>query len=84
MRQLGGEVIYLSPAEVGLGKRESAADVARVLGRYVDVMRPHLLSRYDYYFSQILPEGSRYQRSFGRRASLPGTGRPADHLRKEK
>ena len=31
MRQLGGQVIYLSPAEVGLGKRESVPDVARVL-----------------------------------------------------
>ena len=38
MRQLGGEAIYLSPAEVGLGARESAADVARVLSRYVDVI----------------------------------------------
>jgi ornithine carbamoyltransferase len=38
MKQLGGEVIYLSPAEVGLGKRESIADVARVLSRYVDAI----------------------------------------------
>ena len=38
MRRLGGEVIYLSPAEVGLGQRESVPDVARVLGRYVDVI----------------------------------------------
>lgn len=38
MRQLGGQVIYLSPAEVGLGKRESVPDVARVLGRYVDAI----------------------------------------------
>jgi ornithine carbamoyltransferase len=36
MHQLGGHSIYLSPAEVGLGKRESTADVARVLSRYVD------------------------------------------------
>ncbi len=36
MRQLGGEVIYLSPDEVGLGQRESVPDVARVLGRLVD------------------------------------------------
>jgi ornithine carbamoyltransferase len=36
MRQLGGESLYLSPAEVGLGKRESIADVSRVLSRYVD------------------------------------------------
>jgi ornithine carbamoyltransferase len=34
MQQLGGHAIYLSPAEVGLGVRESAADVARVLSRY--------------------------------------------------
>jgi len=38
MRQLGGQTIYLSPAEVGLGERESVADVARVLSRYVDAM----------------------------------------------
>jgi ornithine carbamoyltransferase len=36
MQQLGGHAIYLSPEEVGLGKREPVADVARVLGRYVD------------------------------------------------
>jgi ornithine carbamoyltransferase len=36
MYQLGGHSIYLSPEEVGLDKRESAADVARVLSRYVD------------------------------------------------
>ena len=38
MRQLRGEVIYLSPQEVGLGERESVADVARVLGRYADAI----------------------------------------------
>jgi ornithine carbamoyltransferase len=36
MYQLGGHSIYLSPEEVGLGKRESAVDIARVLSRYVD------------------------------------------------
>ena len=38
MRQLGGQTIYLSPAEVGLGQRESVPDVARVLSRYVDAI----------------------------------------------
>jgi ornithine carbamoyltransferase len=38
MYQLGGKCIYLSPAEVGLGKREVSKDVAGVLGRYVDVL----------------------------------------------
>jgi ornithine carbamoyltransferase len=34
--QLGGFSLYLSPQEVQLGKREPVADVAQVLGRYVD------------------------------------------------
>jgi ornithine carbamoyltransferase len=36
MHELGGHSIYLSPEEVGLGKREPAADIAQVLSRYVD------------------------------------------------
>jgi ornithine carbamoyltransferase len=36
MRQLGGDALYLSPAEIGLGKRESIGDVARVLSGYVE------------------------------------------------
>lgn len=38
MLQLGGHALYLSPQEVGLGERESVADVARVLSRYVDAI----------------------------------------------
>jgi len=38
MHQLGGHNIYLSPAEVGLGKREAISDVAQVLSRYVDII----------------------------------------------
>ena len=44
MRQLGGESLYLSPDEVGLGKRESVPDVARVLSRYVDVIAARTFS----------------------------------------
>ena len=36
MHQLGGLAIYLSPDEVGLGRREAIPDVGRVLSRYVD------------------------------------------------
>lgn len=36
MQHLGGHALYLSPDEVGLGKRETAPDVARVLSGYVD------------------------------------------------
>ncbi len=36
MEELGGHCVYLSPQEVGLGRRESVADVARVVSRMVD------------------------------------------------
>ncbi|NPV76004.1 MAG: ornithine carbamoyltransferase [Anaerolineae bacterium] len=38
MRHLGGDALYLSPNEIGLGKRESIADIARVLSGYVDAL----------------------------------------------
>jgi ornithine carbamoyltransferase len=38
MRHMAGDALYLSPAEIGLGKRESIADVARVLSGYVDII----------------------------------------------
>lgn len=38
MHQLGGVALYLSPDEIGLGKRESVADVSRVLSGYVDAI----------------------------------------------
>ena len=38
MRHLGGDALYLSPNEIGLGKREAIADVARVLSGYVHAM----------------------------------------------
>src|SRR5512133_3318081 len=38
MRHCGGDALYLSPNEIGLGKRESIADIARVLSGYVDVL----------------------------------------------
>jgi len=36
MYQLGGHALYLAPADIGLGQRESVADVARVVSRYCD------------------------------------------------
>lgn len=38
MRHVGGDALYLSPNEIGLGQRESVADVARVLSGYVDAL----------------------------------------------
>ncbi len=36
MSQLGGNAIRIGPDEIGMGKRESTADVARSLSRFVD------------------------------------------------
>lgn len=36
--QLGGQVLYLAPADIGLGKRESVPDVARNLSRWVNAI----------------------------------------------
>ncbi len=36
IKQLGGNCIYLGPDEILLGKRESTADVAKTLSRYLD------------------------------------------------
>jgi ornithine carbamoyltransferase len=47
MRQLGGDALYLSPAEIGLGSRESAADIARVLSRYVDGIMARVFAHAD-------------------------------------
>ncbi len=38
MRHLGGDALYLSPQEVGLGQREAISDVARVLSGYVHIL----------------------------------------------
>ena len=37
-KQLGGHPMYLSPSEIGIGKRESTRDVALVLSRFVDII----------------------------------------------
>jgi len=38
MQQLGGGSIFLNSSDAGLNGRESTADVARVLGRYADII----------------------------------------------
>jgi len=38
MHHLGGHALNLLPSEIGLGQRESVADVARVLSSYVDIL----------------------------------------------
>jgi ornithine carbamoyltransferase len=38
MFQLGGSALYLGPSDIGLGKRESVEDIARVLSAQVDII----------------------------------------------
>ena len=47
MIQLGGQALYLSPNEISLGQRESVADVARVLSRYVDIIMARVFGHRD-------------------------------------
>ena len=44
VKQMGGSCIYLSQSDVGLGTREPAEDVARVLDRLVDVIVARVFS----------------------------------------
>ena len=40
--RLGGHALYLGPNDIGIGKRESVADVARVLSRFNDIIMARL------------------------------------------
>ncbi len=44
MRQLGGDVVMLTGAEMQLGRGETIADTARVLSRYVDAIMIRILN----------------------------------------
>jgi ornithine carbamoyltransferase len=46
MVQLGGAAVYLSAQEIGLGRRESVADIARNLSRWVDVVGARVFSHH--------------------------------------
>ena len=40
--RLGGHALYLGPNDIGLGKRESTQDIARVLSRFNDIIMARL------------------------------------------
>ena len=45
MAQLGGTAVHLAARDIGLGQRESVADVARNLGRWVDAVAVRTFSQ---------------------------------------
>ncbi|MCP4724366.1 MAG: ornithine carbamoyltransferase [bacterium] len=45
--QLGGHALYLAPTDIQMGKRESTADIARVLSRYNDCIMARLFGHED-------------------------------------
>ena len=47
MRELGGETLMLTGAEMQLGRGETIADTARVMSRYVDAIMIRILSQSD-------------------------------------
>jgi len=42
MYQLGGYALYLSPNDIGVGKREAVKDIAQVVSRYNDIIMARL------------------------------------------
>jgi ornithine carbamoyltransferase len=47
MRHMGGDALYLSPQEIGLGKRETTADIARVMSGYVQALMARVFAHDD-------------------------------------
>ena len=45
--RLGGHALYLGPNDIGIGKRESTAAIARVLSRFNDIIMARLFNHQD-------------------------------------
>ena len=80
IQQLGGFSVYLSPAEINLGKRESVYDVAKNLERMVQGIMIRTFAHEIVEQHGGVREHSRHQWSHRLQPSLPGDGRLSDHL----
>jgi len=47
MTQLGGHAINLSPADIGIGKREIVSDIAKVISSMTNIIIPYVFGNYD-------------------------------------
>ena len=45
--RMGGHALYLGPDDIGIGKRESVADIARVISRFNDIIMARLFNHQD-------------------------------------
>ena len=71
IQQLGGFSLYLSPAEISLGKRESVYDVAKNLERMVQGIMIRTFAH------EIVEEMARVRRAFRSSTGSPTTAIPA-------
>ncbi len=77
MTQLGGYAVYLTPTDIRLGERESVADIARNLERWVDFIMARTFSHADARRARRHRAGAGDQRPLRSAPSLPGAERRA-------
>ena len=80
IQQLGGFSIYLSPAEINLGKRESVYDVAKNLERMVQGIMIRTFAHEIVEQMARVRQHSHHQWAHRLQSSLPGHGRFPHHL----
>jgi ornithine carbamoyltransferase len=79
MQQLGGYAFYLSPDEIGLGKREAVKDIAQVLAGYVDAIMARVFKHEHIVELAKICRNSSDQWTFRLQSSLSGYGRCHDN-----
>ena len=75
MTQLGGSAINLTPKDIQLGERESVADIARNLERWVDLIMARTFSHGTLLELAAHRRGAGDQRALGYAAPVPSAGR---------